>query len=394
METGAESVEQKVEEYPEIPLESGEPGKKKFKMNFMTKVMLFTGAALVVGLSALLLTSPSSAPKPNIDPSARSKLSGADKPSNNSLEIIKNKENADIETKVREQAVSDDRLKDPKKGSYISADPFGLQPDGKSGTGAPPPEIKFDQAAGAPDKKELTPRESYAQQLLAKFTTPVYGTHVDGPGIPASMLQQSQNSDVTAAGQPNPATREALIPAGKTYIGLLSSGLSSLVPETPARAVIHGGPYSGAVMMGAIKSIGDAHVVVAFNQMSIGKITIPVNALATRAEDGSAALSDVVNSRQLEKAALSSAVGFIQSLGQSVLQEGVSQTQIASSSGISSSSTTPERSTGQKALIGIGGAASAVQPFVNDYIQKIKPEILVFPNKEIGIIFLNPVYGN
>mgnify|MGYP000624345616 CR=1 FL=1 len=172
----------------------------------------------------------------------------------------------------------------------------------------------------------------------------------------------------------------------------LTSSLNSLVPQTPPRAVVVGGKFDGAILLGAMENVENKYLVLKYTTMTVGRKTYPISAIAVNVEAQDAGLADEVTSRAWERAALTAGMGFVQAFGAAKLQEGTTTVQNSGLNGFSSSTQAPQRSNGQTALIALGGAAQSLQATGQNEIQKLKDEVKVNQNKEMGVLFMQPLY--
>ena len=304
---------------------------------------------------------------------------------------------------------AEELLKDPTK-SYVTADPFGStgtgdKPDPNAGNNikpasenaqigppelieptAPPQPRHYDGNGNGQEQED--PSLNYARKIWA------YSVMAPRPGISAG------NVPVTAAaaaggGMSTAAQAQANansipdsdIGAGEIMYAQMTSALNSIVPQTPPRAIIRGGKLNGAVLLGQMETVESRYLVLRFTTLTLGKKTYPVNAIAVNPEMQDAGIMDNVRDRTWTRAALQAGVGFVQAFGAAKLEEGT--TTNVSNEGWSSS-TTPNRTNKETALIALGGAAQAVKPTVDQEIAKLKDEVTVQPGKELGILFMQP----
>jgi hypothetical protein len=289
-------------------------------------------------------------------------------------------------------------LKDPTK-SYVTADPFG--DSSKSSITMPsapkvdmqpipaPPPIAMPSAPTQQQGED--PVTAFGKRVFSQATamaavgvTPANPSAVAAPGTAAAQVA----SALAAAS----ATAAADISAGDLKYAMLTSGLNSRVPQTVPRAVIHGGAFDGAVLIGAMESVDNHYLVLKFHAMTLNKRTYAVEAIAVNPDMQDAGLADDVQSHVLQRTAIQAGVGFIQSFGASKLQEGTASSSFSGTTGSSFSTSTAKRSNGQTALIALGGAAQAVAPAIDQAVNDMKPEVIVHPGKEMGVLFTKPVF--
>lgn len=305
---------------------------------------------------------------------------------------------------------AEELLKDPTK-SYVTADPFGStgtgdKPDPNAGntpkpandnTQIGPPELIEPTAPPQPrqyggngnGQEQEDPSLAYARKIWA------YSVMAPRPGLSAGnvpvAVATAANASTTAAAAAAQANANSIpdsdIGAGEIMYAQMTSALNSIVPQTPPRAIIRGGKLNGAVLLGQMETVESRYLVLRFTTLTLGKKTYPVNAIAVNPEMQDAGIMDNVRDRTWTRAALQAGVGFVQAFGAAKLEEGT--TTNVSNEGWSSS-TTPDRTNKETALIALGGAAQAVKPTVDQEIAKLKDEVTVQPGKELGILFMQP----
>ena len=307
-----------------------------------------------------------------------------------------------LSTKVNDNKANE-VLKDPSK-SYVTADPFGNT--NTSGTSVekpaeplapvqPPPAPELyapttqkGQANG--NGQEEDPVLSAARKIYAMaIATPKPQISIGNTPMPtaASVQTGATSNGLTAQGEK--PILPADVGAGEIAYAQLTSLLNSIVPQTPPRAVIRGGKLNGGVLLGQMETVESRYLVLKFTTLTLGKKTYPISAIAVNTEMQDAGMVDTVKDRTWTRAALQAGVGFVQSFGAAKLEEG---TQSSTSATGQTTSSVPVRSNEQTAVIALGGAAQAVKPTVDQEIQKIKDEVIVKPGKEMGVLFLQPLY--
>lgn len=373
-------------------------GKKKMPM--LTKVGIGIGAVAVLGAGALTMTS---GPEVKQAGTSGARVSAGEAPRNVASVVPTNPEAIEV-LKSSEAKREEDAKKDPNK-SFVTADPFGdskattMKSDNQVALNPPPPPPPT-QTGNTQEQEDPTLR--YARMIYNEaLKSPSPGV---SPGnVQAQAAKTSTSSTGTQFNSAQPGTPQynqqqmaagvdADIPAGIMLYARLTSSLNSLVPQTPPRAVVVGGRYDGAILLGAMENVENKYLVLKFNSMTVGKKTYPITAIAINVDAQDAGLADEVNSKAWERASLTAGVGFVQAFGAAKLQEGTTTTQNSSASGYYSSSSVGKRSTGQTALIALGGAAQSLQQTAQQEIQKIKDEVKVNQNKEMGVLFTQPLY--
>jgi hypothetical protein len=299
---------------------------------------------------------------------------------------------AEKTAKIREAEV----LKDPKK-SYITADPFG--DSSSSQLPMPPiPKVEMQQVQAPGPIVMSAPTQPQGEDPVVVFARLIFSqttAQVSSGFTPANPSQVA----VTGASGPGASTTGQTITMGIADIGAgeikyatLTSGLNSRVLQTVPRAVIHGGLLDGAVLIGSMENVENHYLVLKFHALTINKRTYPIDAIAINPDLQDAGLADDVKSHLFERTALQAGVGFIQSFGAAKLQEGSSSSQSNGLAGNSMSTTNPIRTNKQTAIIALGGAAQTIQPAIDQTIADIKPEVIVKPGKEMGILFTKPLF--
>lgn len=287
--------------------------------------------------------------------------------------------------------------------SYFKQDPFGegtTTPVVQENTVLPPPPPPSTAVPAQPVPPPTTFNSGNQQEDPAlTFARKVYAEATYSPklGLTAAKPSEASTQNVSGNGQAtgmqqNTVVMDATVAAGEIKYALLTSGLNSRVPQTPPRAIIHGGPLNGAVLLGVMENANDEYLVLRFKSMTIGKKTYPIEAIAVNPEMHDAGIADEANSHLLQKTALQAGIGFIQAFGAAKLQEGTTITNNYGIGGGGSITQTPKRTNKQTAMIAAGGAAQAIAPAIDEAVNSIRPEVIIHPNKEMGILFLKPLF--
>lgn len=306
------------------------------------------------------------------------------------------------EKKEAERAA--EKAKEPGA-SYFKQDPFGegaTTPVVQETQNLPPPPPPQPSTAPQPqltpsaptvvnNNGQEDPAVVYARMLHAEAThSPRIGLTAAKPSEVAAQSTNGAGGQVVTGG---PAVvMDATVAAGEIKYALLTSGLNSRVPQTPPRAVIHGGPLNGAVLLGVMENANDEYLVLRFKSMTIGKKTYPIEAIAVNPEMHDAGIADEAHSHLFQKTAIQAGIGFIQAFGAAKLQEGTTISNSYGTGGGSSLTQTPTRTNKQTAMIAAGGAAQAIAPAIDQAVNSIRPEVIIHPNKEMGILFLKPLF--
>lgn len=310
-----------------------------------------------------------------------------------------------------ESAKTEAALKDPNK-SYVTSDPFGdtgenagtlhTSDPAASQPNAPqfnnPPPVYTPAPTVAKDPKD-DPVLNYAQLVHAStVSTPklaIAAGAKTGTGNGVAAVGENVASAGGTSGAVNNSsvpTQDADIPAGRIEYATLTGQLNSIVPQTPPRAIIRGGQFNGAILLGQMENVEDRYLVLRFTVMTLGKRSYPISAIAVNPEMNDAGLVDTVKDRTWTRTALQAGVGFIQTFGAAKVQEGTNSTVTNGPTGSTTTTSTGTRTNKQTAIIAAGGAAEAIKPTIDQEINKMKSEVIIQPNKEMGIMFLQPVY--
>lgn len=362
-----------------------------------SKTVIFGAVAVAVAMVfAIIMNIYSSTTKkatPVYSSNVSSEASGFDR--TKAGEGTVNPEAARIEAEAVAQRAEEARK---KGGSFISTEHFGDAPDKAAETKVPGQEPAATEGDSAQPMLPPPPPVENPQGQGDKTASPVKMV-IDQlfksgkPGFSAGQAVAVQ-SPAAYSGQASGGAQAPInhdITAGQMFGAVMTLGMNSLVPETPARAVITSGKYRGAVCIGSIKNKSNRYLVANFNQMSIGSKTYPIDAIAVNMEDYQAGLADEVNSRFFERYALMAGTGFLQGVGSAFLSSGTTTTQSTGTTGNILTQTNPSRTTQDAMLIGLGGAAQAISPMAQEIHADIRPEVKVYANKEIGIVMLKPV---
>lgn len=295
--------------------------------------------------------------------------------------------------------------KDPSK-SFISQDPFGSGStpvvQEKENLPPPPPPVSTAVAVQSTPppiqpvssgNQQEDPALTYARKLFASAQiSPKMGLSAPPVNQNANAAATGGMQNTSATGATGPLVKDASVAAGEIKYAVLTSGLNTLVPQTPARAIIHGGILDGSVLLGSMENANDQYMVLRFKTLTIGKKTYPIEAIAVNQDMQDAGLADEVKSHLLEKTAIQAGVGFVQSFGAAKLQEGTTTSSSVGANGSTSFTQTPNRTNKQTAMIALGGAAQAITPAIDQAVSNIRPEVIIHPNKEMGILFLKPLF--
>lgn len=293
-------------------------------------------------------------------------------------------------------------LKDPTK-SFITADPFGnsdvgnnfekREPRDEVADLLPPqapPELAPPVAMTPPPRAgngEEDPILMYARKIAASsLATPELGISA-GNTAPPALIETNASMNGASQGATN-KIQTADVGAGEISYAQLTSGLNSIVPQTPPRAIIRGGKLNGAILLGQMEVVDSRYLVLKFNTLMLNKKTYPIAAIAVNPEMQDAGIVDTVRDRAWTRGALQAGVGFVQAFGAAKLEEGTSSTQNQYGS---TTTEVPKRSNSETAIIALGGAAQAVKGTVDQEIAKIRDEVKIEPNKEIGVLFMQPL---
>ena len=374
-------------------------------MSLSTKIGLGLGAVVVVGFGVMSVMSGEEIKRVNV---SSSKITAGEPPRNVASQVPTNPEAIEL-LKATETKRADEAKKDPGK-SYVTADPFGeTKPSMKSvddgqvklvAPTPPPPPPPPQQNNGNGNSEQEDPTLKYARAIyLDTLKSPTPGVSPGNTPVVATVTNSTVAATTSAvpgtvqyAQQQMAAGKDADIPAGIMLYARVTSQLNSLVPQTPPRAVIVGGPYAGGILLGGMENAENKYLVLRFTTLTLGKKTYQISAIAVNSEAQDAGLADEVTSRAWERAAYTAGLGFVQSYGAAKLQEGTTTIQNSGLNGYASSTQTPTRTNGQTALIALGGAAQSLQATGQAEIQKLKDTVQVNQNKEIGVLFMQPLY--
>jgi len=318
--------------------------------------------------------------------------------------VTVNPEAAALAERVDEQRAQE--ILDRPGASFVTADPFGNpirgvvtlpQESGENQNNPlmpppPPPVFVSPQPIQqtSPGQQVEDPATILARTIFGSATT------VRTPGVspgnytPTAAGASNSGTGPTGDGGASPnQTRIATMGAGEIVYAQLTSLLNSIVPQTPPRAIIRGGSLNGAILLGQMEVVENRYLVLRFTTLTLNRKTYPISAMAVNTEMLDAGLVDRVNNRVWTRAALQAGVGFVQSFGAATLDSGTTRS-VGERGDVTTSA--PERTSGDKALIALGGAAQSLQPTVEQQISNIKDEVIAFPGKEMGIIFMQPFF--
>lgn len=298
--------------------------------------------------------------------------------------------------------------KDPSK-SIIDADPFGNAEVGNefnrdngnngaadqlSGLTTPTAPPEFDEVSPRPTEPAPGTNSNGEDPVLA-YARKVYDdstfspTAFVSPGNTKPATSSSEGSLGASGAEAKKATAAADFGTGEIVYAEITSGVNSLVPQTPARAIIHGGKLNGAIALGKVEEVEGRYMVFKFNTITLNKKTYPIQAIGLNANDvQDAGLVDRVRDRGWERAVLQAGVKFTQAFGAAKLEEGTTSNQTGFGG---TSSSVPKRSNGETAVIALGGAAQGLGELVDKKISSMRDEVIVNQRKEVGILFLQPL---
>ena len=412
IDPNVEHLEADIENELDIPPPQDDVAAKKANKNSKTKKMLgwLGGAAFLVLLGYMAFSM--------VKPPATNSQVAEGQVSTNIKEVNQIGKGAASEKSTNPEAaqlgdrVQKDRaaeiLKDPTQ-SYVTADPFGsgqregnftrAPGDPAPQTEPPPPQppqapvniddLRMEPVPTTPPTTTAAANHEHDAAIASAQAIVRSALAIPTPGWVGGNAPKVTEPPVTTTQVASNAGKTADISTGDITYAQLTSGLKSLIPQTPARAVLRGGKFNGAVLMGSMQNANDQYLVLRFSSMTWNKKTYQINAIAINADENmDAGIVDKVNSKVWSRAALMAGVGFIQAVGASKMQEGTTTT----NSPYGSSTSVGERSNSNTAMIGLGGAGQAVQDTVQQEIAKMKDEVVVYPGKEIGVIFLQPLY--
>lgn len=241
--------------------------------------------------------------------------------------------------------------------------------------------------------KPYNARVAFLTQMASNATTTVVSGSAAGVDVDVSQPSTEEVNTAstlnTTYSAPPVAAPQELISTGDMFIGETTTSLNSLVPQTPVRAVGVGGRFNNAIYMGYAESVADKYMVLVFTTMSYRGKTYPISAIAIHPRHSGAEFADHVESKAFSRNAMLAGLAFGKALGAAKATEG----SVVQDNTVTNASTTTSKkfSTGDLAVIGLGGAAGVLEPELQAYIRAMKPEIKVYSNQEVGILFLKPM---
>jgi len=318
--------------------------------------------------------------------------------------VAVNPEAAALAARVDEQRAQE--ILDRPGASFVTADPFG---NPIRGTVALPPENGGDQTNPlmppppppvfvSPQPIQQAPPGQQVEDPATIFARTVFSsaTTIRTPGVSPGNYTPAADGALNVGGGPTgeggvstTQTRVATMGAGEIVYAQLTSLLNSIVPQTPPRAIIRGGPLNGAILLGQMEVVENRYLVLRFTTLTLNRKTYPISAMAVNTEMLDAGLVDRVNNRVWTRAALQAGVGFVQSFGAATLDAGTTRS-VDERGEVTTSA--PVRTSRDNAIIALGGAAQSLQPTVEQQINNIKDEVIALPGKEMGIIFMQPFF--
>lgn len=258
-----------------------------------------------------------------------------------------------------------------------------------SNTDAPGGAIPAVQDDGTPKHDART---TYLLKIKDSMTSEIKSSSTPGVDVERDNSQATSGGYADNSGQAQQAVAAVvpeMISTGDMHLGYTTTSLNSLVPQTPVRVVGVGGQFNGAVYMGYAEPVNDQYMVLAFTTMTWRGKTYPIAALGINPRHDGAEFADQVNSKKTSRNALLAALAFTKAIGAAKATEGsVTQSATAIEQSVTN---TKKYSMGDLGLIGLSGAAGALEPELQNYIASLKPEIKVSSNKEIAILFVRPL---
>lgn len=369
--------------------------KSQSKMSVPMKVGIGLFVVAVVGGTAAQLLSSNTTPSPVAGAGADSNvttLSGVNKadPTN----PITNPEAISAKNKEMEK-VFNDVNKDPSKSYIAPAEPFGENNGDKKDVTPPPPPPVLQTTSTATASSDKEPLDV---MMARKYYTSVEGESVieaHPPTYTKSMVRQVTQIAVNQNGGVQPqtdgVTPNADIAAGEVLYAITKTGLDSDVMQTPPKAVIHGGKWDGGILLGSAQFTSDKYFVLKFHMLTLGKKSFPIEAIAVTSDDWqSAGMVDEYHSNKVAKYSAMGFLGGATAVGQAKLQENSTTQTSVGSAGSTVTTQNGTKSNKDLAWIAGGGIAQSLTPIVQQEINDIKPQGKLYPEKEIGIMFLKP----
>lgn len=305
---------------------------------------------------------------------------------------------------LAQKATVDAALEAQEKGqSFVAPTTFGGSDPATAQTPPPAADLPPAPLAGSPPPPPLAEAAPAEDPLVGFFSNLIeIRRTVAQPGVfpgaqpavaAAGMGPGAAPGNATPGGPASAEQGEKLANIGDIVYATLKSGLNSRVPQTPVRAQVHGGRLNGAILVGNLSVAGDSYLVLSFTGMNFRGESIPVQAVAVSAETQEAGLADQVKRHTFEKFVWTAGTGLLQGLGTVLGKQNTTSTTIVTPQGDQmTTSNNGAYSSRELAVMGAGAALTSAQPLVDEHVSRLQTEIIVAPNKEIGIVFMAPVF--
>ena len=180
-----------------------------------------------------------------------------------------------------------------------------------------------------------------------------------------------------------------ILAAGQVLYGqTLTEANSDL--SSPILVSILSGPFSGGRAIGSFQKPQNCDcIVLAFGTVIKDTVEYKVSAVAVDPETTSTGLVTDIDHHYFDRFVLPAAAGFLQGVGQSVVQSG----QTVTSSSYGTTQTTPTLDTGKELLYGLGTGAQAISSALNQDANR-PITIHVAGGTPIGMMFTSSVHEN
>lgn len=202
------------------------------------------------------------------------------------------------------------------------------------------------------------------------------------------------NSESTTA--PTTKGKEVVIArAGDTLYAVLEVGVNTDTPSELTARVLSEGPFKNAKLVGKHDPITGwgQRVRVSFDRASLAGLrrSVQIEAVAQDLGTKQASLADDVNNHYVQKSFSALGSGVLSGVSDALLKGGQDETQTQTANG----TVTVRKSYDGKTvgLIALGNTGKQVTTYIEPIMRR-PATITVYPNKGIGILFLNDVVVN
>lgn len=303
---------------------------------------------------------------------------------------------------VAEQQIAEARAAAARGQSYIPPDTVGRAEPIELAPALPPTQSTYAQTslAGGNNPQSLAASDDRRRRGLEVQLAMLAGAD-DGGTVRARITPTDNNASRAASATVTPPAAAAAAPGGGAVgaqgarqliagLDILSASIANdlAVPANAAvfaSAMVNGGPYSGAYLIGSARVVNEA-LEIAFTQMRIGDAMYRVDAIVLDEGTAANAISGSVDRKILTRYVIPVAMAVAQGFFQAKSQTGTTQVPFGNEAAI----VTPPSTTEQARSAGIAKGLEIGQ----QEVQRLGQEPIVVNvgrNTPVGLLFRAPV---